>query len=44
MSQILFPQVVERLHAQFGKEMPPKLVGPWEMILWEWQRLCQQES
>jgi endonuclease-3 len=27
--------VVERLEARFGKQKPPKLSGPWEMILWE---------
>jgi endonuclease-3 len=35
MTQITLPQVVERLQAHFGKQKPPKLAGPWEMILWE---------
>jgi endonuclease III len=35
MTRITLPQVVERLEAHFGKQKPPKLDGPWEMILWE---------
>jgi endonuclease III len=35
MCRITLPQVVERLQAHFGKQKPPKLDGPWEMILWE---------
>ncbi len=35
MTRISLPQVVERLEAHFGKQKPPKLDGPWEMILWE---------
>src|ERR1700682_2266527 len=35
MTRITLPQVVERLQDQFGKQKPPKLDGPWEMILWE---------
>jgi endonuclease III len=35
MARITLPQVVERLQARFGKQKPPKLDGPWEMILWE---------
>lgn len=27
--------VVDRLQTRFGKQKPPKLVGPWEMVLWE---------
>jgi endonuclease III len=29
------PQIVDRLQAHFGQQKPPKLAGPWEMILWE---------
>jgi endonuclease III len=35
MTRIPLPQVVRRLQAHFGKQKPPKLDGPWEMILWE---------
>src|SRR3984893_9830710 len=35
MTRMTLPQVVERLQTQFGKQKPPKLDGPWEMILWE---------
>jgi endonuclease III len=35
MTGISLPLVVERLEARFGKQKPPKLNGPWEMILWE---------
>jgi endonuclease-3 len=35
MPRIPLPQVVELLQAHFGKQKPPKLDGPWEMILWE---------
>jgi endonuclease-3 len=35
MTRIPLPQVVERLQAHHGKQKPPKLAGPWEMILWE---------
>jgi len=35
MPQIPLPQVVQRLQAHYGKQKPPKLDGPWEMILWE---------
>jgi endonuclease III len=35
MTRISLSQVVERLEAHFGKQKPPKLDGPWEMILWE---------
>src|SRR5262249_368356 len=28
-------QVVEQLQAHYGKQLPPKLKGPWELILWE---------
>ena len=35
MTRISLPEVVERLEAQFGEQAPPKLDGPWEMILWE---------
>jgi endonuclease-3 len=35
MTRITLPQVVERLQAYFSKQKPPKLDGPWEMILWE---------
>jgi endonuclease III len=27
--------VVERLQTHYGTQKPPKLAGPWEMILWE---------
>ncbi len=26
---------IESLHSLYGKQTPPKLAGPWEMILWE---------
>jgi endonuclease III len=35
MTRITLPQVVERLQTHYGKQTPPKLAGPWEMILWE---------
>jgi endonuclease III len=35
MTRIALPQVVDRLQVHFGKQKPPKLGGPWEMILWE---------
>src|SRR5262245_47855998 len=35
MTRIRLPQVVERLHAHYGRPKAPKLSGPWEMILWE---------
>jgi endonuclease-3 len=35
MSRIALPQVVERLQSHYGKQKPPTLDGPWEMILWE---------
>src|SRR5581483_5286006 len=35
MPQITLPQVVDRLQSHYGKQKPPKLAGPWEMILWE---------
>jgi endonuclease III len=28
-------KVIERLAAHYGAQKPPKLAGPWEMILWE---------
>jgi endonuclease III len=28
-------EVIGRLHCHYGKVTPPKLAGPWEMILWE---------
>jgi endonuclease III len=35
MGRIALPQVVDRLAAHYGQSKPPKLTGPWEMILWE---------
>jgi endonuclease III len=35
MARIALSQVVERLQTHFGVQKPPKLDGPWEMILWE---------
>jgi endonuclease III len=35
MPRTRLSKVVEQLQAQFGKQHPPKLNGPWEMILWE---------
>ncbi|HEV3005174.1 MAG TPA: hypothetical protein VGX78_11975 [Pirellulales bacterium] len=35
MCDIPLTQVVERLRTYYGKPKPPKLAGPWEMILWE---------
>lgn len=35
MPRIPLPQVLERLQAHYGEQRPPKLDGPWEMILWE---------
>src|SRR6202163_4488224 len=35
MTRIALPQVVEQLQTHFGNQKPPKLDGPWEMILWE---------
>jgi len=35
MARIPLPEVIDRLGAHYGKPKPPKLNGPWEMILWE---------
>src|SRR5262245_11236738 len=35
MARIPLPEVIDRLGAHYGKPRPPKLNGPWEMILWE---------
>ncbi len=35
MPQITLQQVVKRLQSHYGEQKPPKLAGPWEMILWE---------
>lgn len=35
MSRIPLTQIVERLQAEYGKQKPPRLAGPWEMVLWE---------
>jgi endonuclease-3 len=35
VTRITLPLVVERLEAHFGNQKPPKLNGPWEMILLE---------
>jgi endonuclease III len=35
MTRITLRQVIECLQAHYGKQKPPKLAGPWEMILWE---------
>jgi endonuclease-3 len=35
MSRIPLGQIIERLEAHYGQQKPPKLAGPWEMILWE---------
>jgi endonuclease III len=35
MARIPLTRVVETLQARYGKQKPPKLHGPWEMILWE---------
>jgi endonuclease-3 len=35
MTQIVIPQIVQRLEAHFGRQKQPELDGPWEMILWE---------
>ena len=35
MTRIPLHQIIERLQAHYGKQKPPKLAGPWEMILWE---------
>jgi endonuclease III len=35
MSPITLREIIERLRARFGTQKPPKLAGPWEMILWE---------
>jgi endonuclease-3 len=35
MTRIPLPQVVERLQVHYGQPKPPKLAGPWELILWE---------
>jgi endonuclease-3 len=29
------PQLLDRLHAHYGKQRAPKPAGPWEMVLWE---------
>ena len=35
MTRIPLAQIVDRLQAHYGKQKPPKLNGPWEMVLWE---------
>jgi len=35
MPQTTLQQVAECLRTHYGKQKPPKLDGPWEMILWE---------
>src|SRR5262245_28765862 len=35
MARITLPQVVERLQSHYGQPEPPRLAGPWEMVLWE---------
>jgi endonuclease III len=35
MTPIALPTVAERLQTHFGKQKPPKLNGPWKMLLWE---------
>src|SRR5260370_23829187 len=35
MTRISLPHAVERLQAHYGKQKPPKLDGPSDMILWE---------
>ena len=35
MPNMTLQQVFELLQAHYGKQKPPKLDGPWEMILWE---------
>ena len=35
MGRIPLPEVIDRLAGHYGKPRPPKLTGPWEMILWE---------
>jgi endonuclease III len=35
MSRIPLPELIDRLLAHYGKPKPPRLTGPWEMILWE---------
>jgi endonuclease III len=35
MNRPSLAQVVDRLQAHYGVQKPPKLDGPWEMILWE---------
>lgn len=35
MSRIPLPEVIDRLESHYGKPKPPRLTGPWEMILWE---------
>jgi endonuclease III len=29
------PNIIKQLEAHYGAQAPPKLTGPWEMILWE---------
>ena len=35
MTPLTLLQVIERLKAHYGVQKPPRLNGPWEMILWE---------
>ena len=35
MTRMTLPVVLGQLQAHYGKQKPPKLNGPWEMILWE---------
>jgi len=35
MAHIRLTQFIQRLRSHYGPLKPPKLVGPWEMILWE---------
>lgn len=35
MARSELPKIIEQLEAHYGPQKPPKLAGPWEMILWE---------
>ena len=35
MERMPLNQVATQLRAHYGKQKPPRLPGPWEMILWE---------
>lgn len=35
MTRFTLTRVIDRLQSHYGEQKPPKLAGPWEMLLWE---------